>query len=171
MFIFPAGTTPSDFFRKNIEIQLSLLSSMSASFLNTSLRLSELNLEAGRRLVEESAAALQKGMQLTSLADTQSFILEQSQATVQKVRGYQQNVQNIMAENLRPLDARPDARVTAQTMEPGSAHDQEPAKEAASHAQHHAGHGQHETDHRASGLVEKLIASAVSDADNNRKQP
>lgn len=160
MFVFPVNAA-SELVRNNIEVQSSLLLNVSKSFVNASMQLGELNVQASRKLVEESTAAMMKSMQLKSLADAQSFIAEQSQMTLDRIRGYQQNVQNIAAATWRDAGKVGGEPVTAQSVNTGNAGgaaDTAAPKDAASH-------GQHETDHRPSPLVEKLVASVVSGTD------
>lgn len=155
MFVFPVGAA-SDLGRNNIQSQIALFLNLSKSFANASAQLGELNVQATRKLMEESTSALTKGMQLRTLADTQAFIAEQSQVTIDRIRGYALNVQNIMTEN--SLDPRRSlgAPVAQRSMQPDNTQAHPGQKEDASH-------GQHETDPQPSALVEKLVASVVSD--------
>lgn len=169
MFTFPVGAV-SDVVRHNIESQFSFLLNISKSVINTSMQLGELNVQASRKLMEESTTALKKGMEIRTLADAQMFIAEQSQLTVERVRGYGANVQNIAAENWSALGkiggiaksiVEPIATPTAPTPHAETGATLETAGV-------HAGvtpHGAHETEPHASPLVEKLVASVSVDPD------
>lgn len=164
MYSFPASAT-SDLIRNNIETQFSFFSTVSATMLNATLQLGALNAQASRKLMEESTATLVKGMQLRTLADAQTFIAEQSRTTIEKMRGYQQNVQNIAAETRIDLDPGrvAAAPATEQSAQPDNAHDAAAGKDAAAP-------GQHEGSHHPSALVEKLIDAVVGDPDKLRKR-
>jgi hypothetical protein len=157
MFVFPASTA-SDMVRNNVETQFSLFLNISRSLFNASEQLGRLNVQAGRKLMEESTDAVKKGVHLRTLADTQSFIAEQSQATVDRVRGYALNVQNIAVGNWIGLDQPPGVPVAEQSAQSENADDAAALKDAASDERH-------ETDQRPSPLVEKLIASVANDVD------
>ena len=162
MFIYPFGPA-GDLVRKNVEIQLSLFKTLSERVFNTSLQLGELNRQAGHRLMEESAADLQKILRIQSLADAQSFVGEQSQVSVEKMRGYWQNVQHIAAENW--IGAQ---QVSATEMAGESTEDDQTRQEGElkkSSVEHHP--GQHEVDVHPSPLVEKLVASVAVDTDKS----
>lgn len=164
MFIYPFGPA-SDLVRKNVETQLSLLKTLSERFFNTSLQLGELNRQAGRRLMEESTADMQKALRIQSFAEAQSFIGEQSQVSVEKMRGYWQNVQHIAAGNW--VGAQQAARHTGEPLEPErAAQDREAEKPS---AEHHP--GQHEVDVHPSPLVEKLVASVAVDTERSGTRP
>jgi hypothetical protein len=158
MFSFPVNTA-SNLIRDNIGSQVSFLLNLSKSFVNASMQLGELNVQAGSKLMEESTTAMTKGMQLRTLVDTQLFLAEQSQVTVERISGYTQNVQNIVTMNMFSIGNKsggfPAASQPTRT---------EHANESASR-QETAPHGQHETDPHPSALVEKLVASAVNDID------
>jgi hypothetical protein len=157
MFLFPVNTV-SELVRNNIEAQLTLVLNMSRNCLGASTQLGKLNVQAGRKLMEESSAALKNGLELRTLADTQTFFAQQSQATVDRLRGYALNVQNITTGTWIDPD-KPDVTIPAE--QPAQAGNQE------DHSVRHdaAATGQHETGHRPSPLVEKLVASVASSTD------
>jgi hypothetical protein len=157
MFSFPASTA-SNLVRNNIGSQVSFLLNLSKSFVNASMQLGELNVQAGCKLMEESSTALTKGMQLRTLADTQSFLVEQSQVTVERISGYTQNVQNIVTTNMFNIGKSGGFPAASQPTQ--TEHENESASR-----QEAVPHGQHETDPHPSALVEKLVASAVNDID------
>ena len=157
MFVFPVGAA-SDLVRNNIQSLLSLFLNLSKSVSKASAQLGELNVQATRKLMEESTSALTKGMQLRTLADTQAFIAEQSQVTIDRIRGYALNVQNIVTENSPDPRRSLDAPVAQLSMQLGNPQPHLAQKENASH-------GQHEADPHPSALVEKLVASVVKDTD------
>lgn len=157
MFVFP-GNTITDLVRNNMQSQFSLLLNLSKTMVNTSVQLGELNVHAGRKLMEESAAALQKALQLKTPADTQSFIAEQSQVTIDRIRGYALNVQNIASQNWTGVTKPGRENPAAYASEPDKANGDAAQEDAASL-------GQHDVDVHPSALVEKLVASAVKDVD------
>jgi hypothetical protein len=161
MFAYPFSAG-ADLMRRNIETQLSLLVSLSGGVLHTTMQLGELNRQTGRRLLEESAADMQKAFQLRSPADLQSFIGEQSQMSVEKMRGYWQNVQNIAAENW--IEAQ---QVAASTVAPASAEpEQAGADTRTENASADSTHKPpHKVDVQPSPLVEKLVDSVAVDID------
>lgn len=157
MFAFPVGTA-LDVVRNNMQSQYSIFLNISKNLVNASMQLGELNAQAARKLMEESATAISKGMQVRTPADVQSFIAEQSQVTIDRVRGYALNVQNIASQNWVGPGA-PLAAPVPQPAEQAQNTDYESARKAAVLS------GQHESDPHPSSLVEKLVASAVSDID------
>ncbi len=157
MLVFPFKTAP-DLVGNNFETQYSFFLNLSKNLMNATMQLNELNLQAARKLMEESATALHKGVQLRTPADAQSFIAEQSQVTADRIRGYAQNLQNIATENWIAYGKPPGAGATKQFVQPANTNDGFARKDAASH-------GQHETDPHPSPLVEALVASVVSDVD------
>jgi len=172
MFGFPLSTS-KNLIKDSIGAQFSFFSAVSESVFNTSLQISELNVQAMRRLMEESASDMQRALQIKSLPETGLFLVEQSRATIEKVRGYQQNIQNIMVSNQVGLQKILEAPVAGSS---GSLTDEKDSSAAAhaagtastsstspSSTSPGAGHAHHKAEHRAPPLVEKLIASAVSD--------
>ncbi|WP_334189487.1 hypothetical protein [Noviherbaspirillum sp.] len=161
MFTFPV-TAASDFVRSNLEIQLSLANKMMGSMMDTSMQFGKLNVQASRKLMEESASAAEKAIGLRSFADTQAFLLEQSQLAYQRFSGYSQNAQKIAAGSIGNLNAVA-ASATAQ-QEISAAETQTQAQTQEKHA---APHGQqHEVDPQPSTLVEKLISNVANDTGN-----
>lgn len=163
MLNFPMGAG-ADLVRKNLETQLSLMTSMSGRLFNTSLQLGELNRQAGRRLIEESADDMQKALQLRTLADVQSFVGEQTQMTVERMRGYWQNVQQITAQNLTVgLPGAPDDGELVQPEHGVQAGQdvQEQDEEDTQQASSAPGKHPHEVDVQPSPLVEKLVAAVA----------
>jgi hypothetical protein len=156
MFAFPVGAA-SNLVRNNIQSQVSIFLNLYKSFANTSMQLGELNVQATRKLMEESTSALSKCMQLRTLADTQSFFTEQSQVTIDRICGYALNVQNIVTENALDLGMPHGASAAQRSVRPGDTHKRPAQKDAASH-------GQHEIDQPPSALAGKLGASVVSDS-------
>lgn len=158
MFAFPVGPA-SDLVRNNIQSQFSLFMNVSKNFVNATMQLGELNAQAGRKLMEESATAITKGMQVRTLADVQSFMAEQSQVTVDRIRGYALNVQNIAAQNwVGPGKPPVVVPVTQTSVQVETTIDDSAQKRSASQ-------GHHEADPHPSPLVEKLVASVVNDTD------
>jgi hypothetical protein len=157
MFVFPAIVV-TDLIRNNIENQFSMLLNISKNFVNASNQLSRLNVQAGRKLMEESTAAYKKSMQLNTLAEAQSFFTEQSQVTIERLHGYAQNVHSIAAGNWVDPDMTSGAAVTEQAAPPDAPDNNSTRQDAAAH-------GQHETDPRPSALVGKLVASVAGDTD------
>lgn len=157
MFVFPASTT-SNLVQNNIGSPVSFLMNLSKSFISASMQLTELNVQAGRKLMEESTTALAKGMQLRTLADTQSFLAEQSKVTLERISGYTQNVQSIVTENVFSIDKTGALQTALKPAQSDRENEGGARREAASH-------GQHEADPHPSALVEKLVASAVNEID------
>lgn len=164
MLSFPMDAG-ADLVRKNLQTQLSLLTKMSAGLLNTSMQLGELNRQAGQRLIEESAVDMQKALQLRTLADLQSFVGEQTQMTMERMRGYWQNVQQITAENLALPAVAPDDHALAQPEH--AQQEQSAAQDTAAASHKHP----HEVDVQPSALVEKLVAAVAVDPDTARARP
>lgn len=160
MFVLPVNAA-SDLMRNTIDAQFSLFSNASKNFSNALLQVGELNLQASHKLMEESTAALENGMQLKTLTGTHSFIMEQAQKLAGKVYGYQQHMQSIATENGIGLGHFFSAQPPTQAVQPGHVHDEAAGKNAAPY----------EAEHRPSPLVEKLIASVVNDKDEPREQP
>lgn len=165
MFInpFSAGTA---LVRKGAQTQLSLLMSLSGNLLHATMQLTELNQQATRRLLEESAADMQRAMQLHTLSDVQSFVGEQSKMSVERVQGYWQNLQNIAAENVIGTQQvlASSATSVVQGVAPKQGREQkadndEGQDEDASSSQQHK--HPHEVDVQPSPLVEKLVASVA----------
>lgn len=96
-----------DIVRQSMQSQYQLLQTITGKFLNASMQMAELNREASRKLLEESAADLQKAMNIKSIPDAQAFIGEQTRGSLEKVRGYWTNVQTIAAENFTGKDILP----------------------------------------------------------------
>jgi cell pole-organizing protein PopZ len=129
--------------------------------LDTSMQIGNLNVTASRKLLEESTAAATKAMTVKTPWDMQTFLLEQSQLAYARMDGYRRNVQEIAASGQSGLGAPTETQATQQqTTQPEPASDED--RMAGPHA---ASNHQHEVDPHPSALVEKLIASAVSDAD------
>ena len=157
MIAFPVATF-LNMTRNNTGAQTSFFLNLSGNLFNASMQLGELNLQAGRKLMEESADALKKAMQLRTPVDTQLFIAEQTQATVARMQGYAMNVQKIAADSLITLGMPAVAGAAAQPAPARSANEESAAKDSVPH-------GQHDADPHPSPLVEKLITSAVNDVD------
>lgn len=153
MFTYPPKTG-ADMIRKNIEAQLSLLTSLSGKFFNATLQLSELNRQASNRLLEESAAEMQKALQIHTLADAQSFIGEQSKSSVYKLNGYWQNVQKIASDNWMET-----AKIVAPFAE-GRASQAEPPIENQQMEKSSEQRAQNEEHVAPSPLVKNLVAKA-----------
>ncbi len=165
MFKFPV-TAASDFVRSNLEVQFSLANKVIGGMMDTSMQLGRLNIEASRKLVEESATAAEKAIGLRSFADTQAFLLEQSQLAFQRFSGYSQNAQRIASGSIGTLNAVTNA--TANATENATANaQQEKAADAPVQEKHGVPHGQqHEVDPQPSALVEKLISNVAGDTGN-----
>ena len=159
MFELPVTAT-SDFIRNSLETQISVATKMYENMIDTSMQFGHLNVQAARKLVEESTAAAEKGMGLKTLAETQAFIVEQSQLTFDRLSGYSRNAQKIATRSVGGLDKAVEVTVAQQAA---------PARDRVEQAEeeHAAPHGQqHEVDPHPSVLVEKLISSVVNDADH-----
>ncbi len=164
MFNFPV-TAASDFVRSNLEVQLSLANKMIGSMMDTSMQFGMLNVQASRKLMEESASAAEKAIGLRSFADTQAFLLEQSQLAYQRLSGYSQNAQKIAAGSIGNLNAVA-AATNATAQQETTAVDTQ-AQEKHLQEKHPASHGQqHEVDPQPSTLVEKLISNVANDTGN-----
>lgn len=158
MFTFPV-TAASDFVRSNLEVQFSLANKMIGSMMDTSMQLGRLNIQASRKLMEESASAAEKAIGLRSFADTQAFLLEQSQLAVQRLSGYSQNAQKIATGSIGNLGTA--VAVTNAQQETAVAEAPVQEKQGVPH------HGQqHEVDPQPSALVEKLISNVAGDTGN-----
>jgi hypothetical protein len=162
-----------DIVRQSVQTQYQLFQSITGKFLNASMQMAELNREASRKLLEESAADFQKVFQIKSIPDAQAFIGEQTKGSLEKVRGYWLNVQTIAAQTLTTeglpavinnaaaaATAATDAVVSsAATVSAAATQGQaEESKPAATTSK------QHDADPAPSPLVEKLIATVTADA-------
>jgi Phasin protein len=183
MFGFPLSTS-ANLIKDSIGAQVAFFSAVSESILNTSRQINELNVQAVCRLMEESASDMQRALQIRSLPETGVFLVEQSQATMEKVRGYQQNIQNIMTSNqvgmqkilddvpaavgsgVRKDENHGAAEENADTSAKRSGASPGTGEGTGTRASESHAHSHHETEHRAPPLVEKLIASVVSDTGN-----
>jgi hypothetical protein len=96
-----------DIVRQSMQSQYQLLQSLTGKLMNASMQMAELNREASRKLLEESAADLQKAMNIKSIPDAQAFIGEQTRGSLEKVRGYWTNVQTIATQNFTGGDILP----------------------------------------------------------------
>jgi hypothetical protein len=96
-----------DIVRQSMQSQYQLLQSLTGKLMNASMQMAELNREASRKLLEESAADLQKAMSIKSIPDAQAFIGEQTRVSLEKVRGYWTNVQSIAVQNFTGADILP----------------------------------------------------------------
>jgi hypothetical protein len=160
MFSFPFNTDTAAN-RNNIASPAPFLA-FTNRMLNASLQLQELNRQALRRLVEESALEMQKALQVRTLADAQLLVSEHSKSSLEKFTGYWQNVGNITLETWgspRRVVGAVEASVSAPAIaaEPAvpvaEAFVEQPAVITKAH----------ETDVHPSPLVEKLVASVAVD--------
>lgn len=156
MFNFPFSTDAAAN-RPNIGSQAPF-TAFTSRMLHASLQLQELNRQALRRLVEESALDMQKALRIRSLSDAQLLIGEQSKSTVEKITGYWQNVGNIALETWgsprRVLGAVETTGAAAEPAVPvAEAFVETPAVITRPH----------EADVHPSPLVEKLVASVAVD--------
>jgi len=154
MFNFPFNTDTA-VNRNNLPSPAPFLAFTNRMF-NASLQLQELNRQALRRLVEESALEMQKALQVRSLADAQLLVSEHSKSSVEKFTGYWQNVGNIALETWgsprRVLGAVEASVAAAEPAVPvAEAFVEKPAVITKPH----------ETDVQPSPLVEKLVASVA----------
>ena len=156
MFNFPFSTNAAAN-RTNLGSQAPF-TAFTNRMLHASLQLQELNRQALRRLVEESALDMQKALRIRSLSDVQLLIGEQSKSSVEKLTGYWQNVGNIALETWgsprRVLGAVETTDAAAEPAVPvAEAFVETPAVITKPH----------ETDVHPSLLVEKLVASVAVD--------
>lgn len=154
MFMFPFNTASSAP-RTSFGSQAPVMA-FTGRLLNATLQLQELNRQAMRRLVEESAVDLQKALQVRSLADAQILIGEQSKSSVEKITGYWQNVGNIALETWgsprRVLGAVESSNTAEEPSVPvAEAFVETPAVITKPH----------EADVQPSPLIEKLVASVA----------
>lgn len=154
MIVNPVTASP-ELVRKNLEAQLTLLMSVSGKLMNALLQLSELNRQASRRLLEETAADMQKALRIQTLPDAQAFLGEQSRSSLEKIRGYWQNVQAITEQNW-PVKLP----LSVETQDPSAAPPQAAAQEAAGEPEQEPKQ-EDAPEMQPPALVQKLIASAV----------
>jgi len=164
VFAFPAvpAVPGTDLLQRQMETQLSLFSSMVGGMLDASLQFSKLNTQAARKLVEESVTAVEKGLALRTVADTQAFMLEQSQLGIERVRGYRRNAQAIITERAPGIRVPVTDAAAAQSARPAQAAAPHDADNGTNGGAPHA--HPHEVDPHPSPLVEKLISTVVDDA-------
>lgn len=156
MFKFPFNTDGAAN-RNNFGSQAPFMA-ITSRLLHASLQLQELNRQALRRLVEESAVDMQKALRVRSLTDAQVLLGEQSKSSVEKITGYWQNVGNIALETWgSPRRVFGAVETTDAAAEPAvpvaEAFVESPAVITKPH----------EAEVHASPLVEKLVASVAVD--------
>ena len=95
MFSFPVNTCPA---AVSNHVAMSQMTALSEKLRTASLQFKELNLQAIRRLMEESRTQTQKAMQARTIAEAQKLVSEQSTSSIEKLTGYWQNVGNIALE-------------------------------------------------------------------------
>lgn len=160
MFSFPfntnAATNPNNFGAQAPYM------AFANRLVHASLQLQELNRQALRRLVEESAVDMQKALRIRSLSDAQILLGEQSKSSIEKITGYWQNVGNIALETWgsprRVLGAVETTRAAADPSVPVS----EPFVETPAVITK-----PHENEVHPSPLVEKLVASVAVDPEKS----
>jgi hypothetical protein len=159
---------PMDF----VGLQTSYWTKLYKSGMDVSMQIGNLNVTAGRKLMEESSAAATRAMSLKTPWEMQAFLLEQSQLAVERVRGYRQNVQDIAAgirsDALASAGVQSSPQSSPQPSQPGAqaARAQDDDQTANEHAASHP--HQHEVDPHPSALVEKMISNVVSDTEVTR---
>lgn len=162
MFSFPINTqsaaAPNNF-------AASQMMALSGKLKTASAQLNELNLQAARRLMEESQADFLKAAQARTFTDAQKLFAEQSKASIEKVVGYWQNVGNIVLETWGST-RRSVGAVEAPT---GATEPTVPINDAFMKAPAVITKP-HEVDVQPSPLVEKLVASVSVDATKPRSQ-
>jgi phasin family protein len=96
MFNFPESSI-SQAVKSQMDAQFSFFAQFSEKMLDGAQKLNELNMQVTKSMMEESLARTQ---QFLTSNDQSKFTIPQGQAlpAADKIRGYQQNVQNIVAE-------------------------------------------------------------------------
>jgi hypothetical protein len=160
MFGFPINTR-SD--AASNSFAASQMLAFSGKLRTASAQFNELNLQAARRLMEESRADFLKAAQAHTFTEAQRLFAEQSKASIEKVVGYWQNVGNIVLETWgsprRSVGAvETSDEATEPTVPLNDAFMKAPAVLAKPH----------EVDIQPSPLVEKLVASVSVDATKPR---
>jgi len=84
--------------RSGIEAQLSLYGDISRNVFNAFQRLNELNVQVAQTVVEESLASTQELLSSRNHLDAISVVTGQVQPAAEKMRAYQQHLENIVAE-------------------------------------------------------------------------
>jgi hypothetical protein len=163
MFSFPVHTQSAA--ATNI-VSMPQMMAFADKVKTASAQLLELNLQAARRLMEESQTELQKAMQVRTFADVQKLLSEQSTSSIEKLIGYWQNVGNIALETWgSPRRSVGMVEAITEPVEPSVPVSDAFMKAPAVIAK------PHEADGQPSALVEKLVASVAVDAAKPRTPP
>lgn len=85
-------------FKAHLEAQYEFALDLSQKMIESMQKINELNMQAMRSLVQESLATTQRLMVPANAASAAGMTIEQPLPVAEKIRGYQQNLQNILAE-------------------------------------------------------------------------
>lgn len=113
--------SPSPAARMQIDAQLSFMSDLSRRVFDSMQKINELNVQVAATLMEESLSNTRQLMSAANPTEALSIIAGQSQPAAEKIRAYQQHVQNIFAETqagmAKTLESHvPESARTAEAM-------------------------------------------------------
>jgi phasin family protein len=97
MFSFTQQTL-SPAVKSQLEAQFSFMNEMSRKMFESAQKINELNMQVAETVFEESLASTRQLFSATNQHEAISIMAGQSQPAAEKIRAYQQHVQNILAE-------------------------------------------------------------------------
>jgi phasin family protein len=84
--------------KSQLDAQFSLFSAMSKKMFESAQKINELNVQVAETVIEESLTSAKQLFTATNQNEALSIMAGQSQPAAEKIRAYQQHVQNILAE-------------------------------------------------------------------------
>lgn len=142
MYPFPHSVTPA--VRSHLDAQVAFLNDISKSFARSLQKFSELNIQLGQTLLEESSHVGQKLLTTNRAADLIGITASRAQPAAEKLRAYQQHISRAVADSQVEL-----ARVAEQ-------HVQETSRTARTLADEVARVATEETEHNIRSQQENL---------------
>lgn len=113
--------SPSPAAKMQIDAQFSFMSDLSKRVFDSMQRINELNVQVAATLMEESLTNTRQLLSAANPTEALSIVAGQSQPAAEKIRAYQQHVQNIFAETqagvAKTLESHiPESARTAEAM-------------------------------------------------------
>lgn len=155
MFAFPFNAM-SEIARSNAEMQISIGLAVSRSMLEASSSLGQMNMQSGKRLMDELVVAFTDAIQTKAFDAEQPLRPVQSTQSTDAIQGDQRSSGVIPAAHGHSVSYDFESNDSKKSSPSDSDIDGKSAEHARSHHEH-------ETDPRPSRLVEKLVASVASD--------
>lgn len=97
MFMFPYSQPTSPAARAHIEAQYSLFTDMSRKIFDSAQKINELNIQVAKTMMEETLNSTQQVLVAKDPLEALSVATSQAQPTAEKIRAYQQHLNNIAA--------------------------------------------------------------------------